>query len=79
MFISCDNGQKLFNEYYAEMGDWLATPYRPTKVQEIKRNNVPFQGIPSLIVLNKDGTVKSSNGRRDVVNKGPGCVADWLD
>lgn len=36
-----------------------------------------IQGIPALIVIKKDGTVVSENGRGDVEKKGVNAYKDW--
>jgi len=36
------------------------------------------RGIPTLVVLNGDGTLISVNGRGDVQSKGPGALKEWM-
>ena len=75
VFVSCDRSQEQFDGYYGEM-PWLAVPWNPNTVQAIKQK-IPFSGIPYLVVLNKDGSIKSTDGRADVSSKGPGCLDSW--
>lgn len=37
-----------------------------------------IQGIPALIVVKKDGTIVSTNGRSDVERKGSNAVKGWM-
>lgn len=76
VFVSCDQNQQQFENYYGEM-PWLSVPFSAAKVQEIKQT-IPFNGIPYLVVLKKDGTILSTNGRGDVSAKGPACADEWV-
>ena len=55
---------------------WAAVPFDPAKKQEIGQK-IPFSGIPYLVVMNKDGSIKNTNGRADVSNQGPACIESW--
>ena len=75
IFVSCDQGQEQFDSYYGSM-PWAAVPFDPAKKQAISQK-IPFSGIPYLVVMNKDGSIKSTDGRADVSNQGPACIASW--
>ena len=75
VFVSLDQSQQQFDEYWGEM-PWLAVKWDKSKIQEIQQK-IPFSGIPYLVVMNKDGSIKSTNGRADVSQQGPGCLAAW--
>ncbi len=77
IFVSLDQDQNAFNDYWGTMS-FAAANYDKAKVQSIQAK-IPFSGIPYLVVLNKDGSVKSTNGRNDVSNEGPSCVANWIN
>lgn len=36
-----------------------------------------IQGIPALVVIKKDGTIVTENGRGDVEKKGVNAFKDW--
>ena len=75
VFVSLDQTQEKFDEYYGTM-PWLAVPWDKSKIEGIQQK-IPFSGIPYLVVMNRDGTIKSTTGRADVTGKGPACLADW--
>ena len=75
VFVSLDQSQQQFDEYYGEM-PWLAAKWDKNQIQAIQQK-IPFSGIPYLVVMNKDGSVKSTNGRADVTSQGPGCLSSW--
>jgi len=61
IFLSSDRDQVSWQEYYATM-PWKAVPYKsPLKENLGSRFNV--EGIPTLILLNKDLKLISRNGR----------------
>ena len=62
VFVSSDRDEKSFNEYFAEQ-PWLALPFSDrTKKAELSKQ-FKVQGIPTLVILNKDGTVITTKGR----------------
>lgn len=67
VFISSDKSQDQFNEYYAEM-PWLALPYeeRDRKAKLSKKFKV--NGIPSLVILDDEGKVITTDGRGAVTD-----------
>ncbi|KAK3248795.1 hypothetical protein CYMTET_41753 [Cymbomonas tetramitiformis] len=67
VFISSDKSQDQFNEYYAEM-PWLALPYedRDRKAKLSKKFKV--SGIPSLVILDDEGKVITTDGRGAVTD-----------
>jgi len=77
VFVSSDRAQSAFDEYYRTM-PWLALPFGD------KRKNVlssAFQvaGIPTLIVLRKDGTMISNTARADINNLGVRAFDKWAE
>ena len=75
VFVSLDQSQAQFDEYWGEMS-FMAIPWNKNKIQEIQAK-IPFSGIPYLVVMNKDGSVKSTTGRSDVSSQGTGCLSSW--
>merc|ERR1712227_605855 len=77
IFVSCDQDEKQFNEYHNSMS-FIAAPWSFDRQGCGQKMGV--QGIPALMVMNKDGTVKSKNGRGDVSGgKTPAEVCDgWM-
>ena len=75
VFVSLDQDETSFKSYFGTM-PWLAAKFDKALVTKIQEK-IPFQGIPYLVVLNKDGSIKSTTGRADVTSQGPGCIGSW--
>ncbi|KAJ3029917.1 UNVERIFIED_CONTAM: hypothetical protein HDU68_010700 [Siphonaria sp. JEL0065] len=71
VFVSADNSQNEFEEYFNEMASWLALPYsdRETNTKLSEKFN-PEGGIPCLVFLDSHGALISSQGR-SLVAKDP--------
>ncbi|XP_054717777.1 nucleoredoxin-like protein 2 [Uloborus diversus] len=78
IFVSSDRSEDALFDYMAEAhGDWLAVPFGSNIVEQIKKK-FDIRGIPSLVIVKKDGTVVTSNGRSDVEKKGAAAVKEWM-
>jgi nucleoredoxin len=66
VFVSWDRDDKAFKEYFDEM-PWLAVPFEGKEVLR-KELGTKFEvdGIPSLVVLNPDGTQNFKDGSVDL-------------
>jgi len=77
VFVSSDRDEKSFNEYFAEQ-PWLALPFSDrTKKAELSKQ-FKVQGIPTLVILNKDGTVITTKGRAAVTEDQTGENLPWF-
>jgi len=85
VFVSFDNSEKEFDEYYSSMvtpntkEQWLSLEY--SKSRELAKDLTEVfgvRGFPSLVLLNKDGTILSNNARSNVTKYGAGCFP-WDD
>merc|ERR1719188_1717308 len=65
VFVSSDNNQHEFDEYFAEM-PWLALPYERRQDQHTLSTLFGVDGIPSFVVINTDGTLITVDGREEV-------------
>ena len=78
VWVSSDDDQEEFEDYHEEM-PWLAMEFES---DEADRDEVSEQfgisSIPTLLVMNKDGTVKIPTGKNDVENLGVDCFEQWL-
>merc|ERR1712146_630671 len=63
IFVSCDQDEKQFEEYHNSM-PFIAAPWSSDRQNMGQAMGV--SGIPALMVMKKDGTVASKNGRGDV-------------
>lgn len=77
VFISFDNNEEEFNEYYSSMvtpkakEQWLTLDY--SKSREFAKDLTEVfgvRGFPSLVLLNRDGTILSNNARSSVSKYG---------
>lgn len=77
VFISSDRDEAAFNEYFAEM-PWLSLPYeaRALKASLSKRHKV--SGIPSLIILDKEGNTITKDGRECISKDPEGEDFPWV-
>lgn len=62
VFISSDQDTDSFDDYYSEM-PWLALPFAKRDVKDALSSKYQVCGIPSLIVLDSDGAVVTTEGR----------------
>merc|ERR1712186_174196 len=77
VFVSSDQSEEAMAAYMKEShGDWWAVEYDSNEVKELK-SHFQVSGIPTLVVLDKNGKEVSKNGRGDVMGKGPSAVVEW--
>merc|ERR1712093_773891 len=79
VFVSSDRDQASFEEYAKEM-PWLALPYNKRDEKDALSKAFGVSGIPSLVVLNPDGTVVTTDGRGQVTKDptGQDFPSGWL-
>jgi len=65
-FVSSDKGDEQFQEYYNEM-PWLAVPYADRTAKNELSKCFGVEGIPSLVLLDKDFSVITKKGRASVM------------
>jgi nucleoredoxin len=76
IYISKDKTPEEFSSYFQSM-PWLAMPYEDTEGRKNLSRRLGVNSIPTLILLDPSGNVKSRTCRNDVVEKGPSCLEDW--
>ncbi|MDC0510792.1 thioredoxin-like domain-containing protein, partial [bacterium] len=62
VFVSSDRDQGSFDEYYGEQ-PWLALPFAARDIKAALSKKFKVNGIPSLVVLQPDGTLITTEGR----------------
>ena len=79
IFVTSDQNDETFKEYYAGMGaNFLALPFGHDQIKVIKQKfNV--QGIPTLIVVDKDGKTIDDQARATVMQKKENAHKEWLN
>ena len=65
VFASSDRDEKAFGEYFAEM-PWLALPFSERDRKEKLSSKFKGRGIPTLVILDTDGSVITTDGRSAV-------------
>lgn len=76
VFVSSDRDQKAFDDYYAEQ-PWVALPYDQREMKAALSKKFKVQGIPSLVILDGDGNVITTNGRDAVMKDPTGMKFPW--
>jgi nucleoredoxin len=66
VFVSSDRDEKSFQEYFNEM-PWLALPYADRAAKNELSKVFGVEGIPSLVLLDKDFSVITKKGRGSVM------------
>ena len=69
IFISGDRDEKSFADYFQDM-PWLALPYENAHVNEELEKKYRVEGIPTLVIVDKNGEILKKDGREDVQTKG---------
>ncbi|XP_033742033.1 tryparedoxin-like [Pecten maximus] len=67
VFISSDRDEASFDAYYGKM-PWCALPFDAANEKADLSKEYGIRGIPTLVILKKDGTVEK-NGREHVMEK----------
>jgi len=76
VFASSDRDEKAFSEYFAEM-PWLAIPYSERECKEKLSKKFKVKGIPTLVILDTDGSVITTDGRSAVTEDATGENFPW--
>jgi len=65
VFVSSDRDEEAFAGYFSEM-PWLAVPFADRNRKTSLSEKYGVRGIPSLIVLNSDGELVTTQGRAEL-------------
>ncbi|XP_004206112.2 nucleoredoxin-like protein 2 [Hydra vulgaris] len=78
IFMSSDESQEDMINYMKEShGDWYCVEYGSALVDELKQK-FEVNGIPTLVVCRKDGSVINADANDDVCDKEPSALfAEW--
>jgi nucleoredoxin len=76
VFVSSDRDEESFNDYFKEM-PWLALDYADRKRKDQLSNLFGVQGIPSLVIIDQDGSTITTNGRASVSSDPEGLEFPW--
>jgi len=75
VFASSDQDEAGFEDYYSTM-PWLALPYSQRDIKAALSAQYSVNGIPSLILLDRNGAVITADGRSTVLGDPQGD--SWL-
>ncbi|XP_054281073.1 nucleoredoxin-like [Macrosteles quadrilineatus] len=75
IFISSDRSEESFESYLSTM-PWTALPYKSSYCKELA-SNLDVHGIPTLILLDPDGTIITEEGRSEVKEDLDGECFPW--
>merc|ERR1711976_540236 len=77
VFVSSDQDEAGMISYMKEShGDWFAVPHGSDAANKLKEK-YQISGIPTLVVVKKDGTMITKDGRGAVQGKGPQAAKEW--
>ncbi|MBP5673435.1 MAG: redoxin family protein [Victivallales bacterium] len=77
VFISFDKDEDAMKGYMKDtkMG-WLAVPFTAAQRKAVA-NEYGVNGIPTLVILDKNGKTITRSGRGDVTSKGKDALKEW--
>ncbi|XP_046441673.1 nucleoredoxin-like protein 2 [Daphnia pulex] len=79
IFVSSDRSENEMIQYMVEShADWLAIPWG-TQLAGTLKSKYGVSGIPCLVVVKKDGTIITKDGRSDVHRFGASCFQQWAN
>mmetsp|Transcript_2720 Transcript_2720/g.2875 ORF Transcript_2720/g.2875 Transcript_2720/m.2875 type:complete len:290 (+) Transcript_2720:87-956(+) len=76
VFISSDKSESIFEEYYRTM-PWSALPYSMRSQKNLISSRYEVRGIPTLVILDKNGEMITIEGRRKVLADPLGDGFPW--
>jgi len=78
VFISSDRSAEDMVSYMKEShGDWCGVPWNSDLANSLKQK-YGVSGIPFLVVVKKDGTLVTKDGRSHVMSKSPeAAIKEW--
>lgn len=77
VFLSSDRSEEDFASYYGEM-PWLAVPLADKATKAALSAKFEVRGIPTLVLLDKEGNTVTKSARAKVVSS-PGTFPAWKD
>jgi len=77
IFVSSDKDEKSFTDYFSDM-PWFALPYDKRALKESLSKKYKVSGIPSFVILDPDGAVLTTDGRKAVMSDPAGSDYPWI-
>merc|ERR1712100_678615 len=76
VFVSSDKDEEQFKDYFKDM-PWLALDFEDRKRKAQLSNMFGVRGIPALVIIDKDGSVITKEGRGAVSSDPKGAKFPW--
>jgi nucleoredoxin len=77
VFVSSDRSQEDQLKYMQKYGmKWYALPHGSDEANQLKKK-FEVRGIPSLVIVDKEGNTITKNGRSDVSGNPSGALTSW--
>jgi len=76
VFVSSDKDEEQFKDYFKEM-PWLALDFEDRKRKAQLSGMFGVRGIPALVIVDKDGSVITKEGRGAVSSDPKGAKFPW--
>merc|ERR1712025_475969 len=76
VFVSSDKDMEQFKDYFKDM-PWLALDFEDRKRKTQLSNMFGVRGIPALVIIDKDGSVITKEGRGAVSSDPQGAKFPW--
>jgi len=78
VFVSSDRSKEEMANYMTETKmPWKGLPYDKRDKKKLLGQKFEIQGIPTLIIVDKDGKVITASGRMDISSKGAAAFDSW--
>lgn len=78
IFVTNDGSEEDMFAYMAELhGDWLALPFGSEPIKQLD-TKYEINGIPTLVVVKKDGSLLTDDGREHIESNGVKAFKEWL-
>jgi len=76
IYVNSDEDPGQFNSVISSV-PWLAIPFNDSRVMELKQMYA-ITAIPVLVIIRKDGTVVTTNGRNDIYALENDALEHWI-
>ncbi len=76
VFVSADQDDDAFKEYFGSM-PWLALPFEQRDKAKALNKKFKVQGIPTLVIVDGNGELITTNGRAAVSEDPQGAKFPW--
>ena len=76
VYVTSDEDPNQFNSQLSSF-PWVSIPFNDTRVMELK-GMYAISAVPVLVIIRKDGTVVTTNGRNDIYAMEDEAIDHWI-